>query len=344
MTIFSVLTRSTAAQPATPSVGDRYLIPTAATGVDWAGRDTKIGIYTEAGWRFATAPIGSFLYVEDENTFYYRNVSGTWTAGTGAAAFSASSVPISALIGANASVVVKIENQTTNAPPGSPTAPTAYIIGPSPTGSWAGSTGKLAICFGAGAFTILTPVAGDEVYDKNLGSAYRFNGANWVAAAGTWIDRAVIATPGSGSSTAPSAVSVYTYSTIAPTTATRQRVDNASLSYTAKRAGATLRLHYSADVIFSTGVGGVGAGDLVVALFRDSETNAVDWQFISAIKSIATASSVINAHLDHWFEISSSNNASHAYYVSILSAYTSATVLTDAGAPSRRTFEVEESA
>jgi hypothetical protein len=80
----SVLTRSTIAQPATPAVGDRYLIPAAATGVDWAGMDGRVGIYTAAGWRFAILPIGRELYVEDEDAKYYRNVVGAWIAGLSA--------------------------------------------------------------------------------------------------------------------------------------------------------------------------------------------------------------------------------------------------------------------
>jgi hypothetical protein len=178
---YSVLTRGTTAQPASPSVGDRYLIPTAATGADWAGKDGKIGIFTAAGWRFAVSPIGRFLYVEDETTVYHRNTSGAWTAGVGSVALGANSVTLQNILGANASSVIKVENQTTNAPPASPSAGVSYIIGPSPTGSWAGNAGKLATCLTAGSYTIIAPVAGDTVYDKSLLKAITFTGTSWDA-------------------------------------------------------------------------------------------------------------------------------------------------------------------
>lgn len=181
---YSVLTYSTTAQPADVDVsdGDTFLLPIGATGADWAGKAGQIAIRVGAKWHFAINPIGRKLYVEDENTFYYRNESGVWTAGNGANEFAANSIPITAIIGTKASFVVKIENQTTNAPPASPVAPVAYIIGPSPTGAWAGLAGQLAICLVDGVFTIIAPNAGDQVYDKALSKAITYTGSAWDAA------------------------------------------------------------------------------------------------------------------------------------------------------------------
>lgn len=79
MTIFSVSTRSITAEPGTaPAVGSRYLVPTAATGADWSGKDGRVAIYAASGWLFAAIPIGQPLYVEDEDKFYYKNASGVW--------------------------------------------------------------------------------------------------------------------------------------------------------------------------------------------------------------------------------------------------------------------------
>ncbi len=185
---WSVDDKDRTAQPVSPapSVGDRYIIPTAATGTDWAGQDGKIGIYTAAGWRFATVPIGRFVYVEDETAFYHRNASGVWTAGVGSLAYGAASIPITAVIGATASFIVKVENQTTNTPPASPVAPVAYIIGSAPTGAWAGNVAKLAICLVSGTFTIITPAEGDEVYDKAQDKNFRWNGSSWISASGAF--------------------------------------------------------------------------------------------------------------------------------------------------------------
>lgn len=268
---YSVLTKGTTAQPVSPSIGDTYLIPAAATGTDWASKDNQIGIYTAAGWRFATSPIGRLLYVKDETAFYHRAASGTWTAGVGSIALGAGSVNVTNVLGAKASFVVKVENQTTNAPPGSPTTPTAYIIGPSPTGAWAGNAGKLAICLVAGAFTIITPDAGDTVYDKSAANTYRFNGTAWISSAGAWLKftASPLVTTG-GTSVAGSPSETYSAS-VAPTTVSAHTLDSGTaLSYAALKSGATLRLNYRASI--STFL------NVLLALYRDTETTAIDWQ------------------------------------------------------------------
>ncbi|MGJ4996208.1 DUF2793 domain-containing protein [Bradyrhizobium sp. HKCCYLS3077] len=178
---FSVLSIGTSAQPASPSVGDSYILPTAATGTDWAGKDGQIGIYTARGWVFAVAPIGRFIYVRDVTSFYHRNNSGVWTQGVGSLPLGSNSVPLRANVGVDASLIVKVENQTTNAPPASPSVGLGYIIGSSPTGAWAGNPGKLARCEQAGLFTIYSPAPGDIVYDKSSATNYQFDGTAWNA-------------------------------------------------------------------------------------------------------------------------------------------------------------------
>jgi hypothetical protein len=177
---YSALSTTTVAEPVSPAVGDVYLIPTAATGADWAGKDGTIGIFTSRGWVFAASSIGRFLFIRDQGAFYFKNASGVWTAGVGNIALAPDSVPMSAVIGSNASFKIKVENQTTDTPPVSPSVGVVYIIGSSPTGSWAGQAGKLAVCNVAGSFAIEVPVAGDEVYDKALASDTAFNGTAWV--------------------------------------------------------------------------------------------------------------------------------------------------------------------
>lgn len=174
---WSVLDKDLTTPPVTPSVGDAYIVGVASTG-NWSGHDNAIAVYTAAGWQFITAPIGKFFYVEDETAFYHKNVSGTWTRGVGSLAFAASTVPDSALIGKPIRHIVV--NQTTTAPPGSPTVGVRYIIGPSATGAWVGLDGKIAVCEDGSTFTVYTPRNGELAYDQAQNKEYRFNGSIWV--------------------------------------------------------------------------------------------------------------------------------------------------------------------
>lgn len=301
---WSVLDKDLVAQPVSPSDGARYLIPTAATGTDWTGKDGKIGIFKDTRWHFAVVPIGRFLYVEDETAFYHRNTSGVWTAGVGSIAISANSIPITAIIGAKASFVIKVENQTTNAPPVSPVVPTAYIIGPSPTGAWAGNAGKLAICLTAGSFTIIAPAEGDTVYDKTTKVSYRFNGTAWESSAGVWLRRTAKLLTASPTSTNAGSGS-YAYSaTSAPSSATSHSIDATSqVTHAAARSGVPLRLRYRASL--ANGV----LASYTFALYRDNDLNAFDWGALILQNSTQP--------FEHVSEFLSTDASSHTYKMRI---------------------------
>lgn len=326
---WSVLTKGTTAQPATPAVGDTYLIPTAATGVDWAGKDGKVGIYVAGGWRFAVVPLGRELYVQDEDAKYYRNASGVWTSGFGSLVLGAGAVKITNVLGAKASFVVKVENQTTNAEP-TPTLGTNYVIGPSPTGThWAGNAGKVAMCLDGSTWTIITPDAGDTVYDKAQANSYRFNGTAWISSAGAWLlfkktglDAGTFLQVGSGG---------YSYSgTTAPTIATTGFEDSATITHQATKSGVTLRFKYRASWTAN------GSNQTwTLALFRaDSggtyESNAVDWR--SVISSINTG------ELDAELLVDTTDALTHTYKIKFISNGTSQIV-----SATRRRLTLEES-
>lgn len=276
----SVLDKDTVAQPGSPSVGDRYIVPAAATGAAWSGQDGKIAIYTAAGWKFAVSPIGRFIYVEDETAYYHRNASGVWTAGVGSLPLAANSVKITNVLGTNASYVIKVENQTTNAPPGSPVAPVAYVIGPSPTGAWAGNAGKLAVCLVNGAFTIITPVAGDVVYDKARNASFQFNGTAWVAANGVFIDTKRVE-----SVIWSSTVTVIPFdNTIPQITEGDQLI---TTTYTPKSITNKLRVRFEVNCCSNT-----AASSAIVALFLNSNSNAIRaaTRYFNASDQMATLS------------------------------------------------------
>lgn len=73
----SVLSRTQNSAPATPNAGDRYLIPSGASG-DFAGQDGKIAAYQDGIFQFYTPQTGWLSFVADEAIWLsYQN--GAWT-------------------------------------------------------------------------------------------------------------------------------------------------------------------------------------------------------------------------------------------------------------------------
>ncbi|OPA77524.1 hypothetical protein BVG16_13820 [Paenibacillus selenitireducens] len=78
----SVKNRSTVAPPASPVEGDRYIIPSGATGV-WAGKTNQIVEYQSGIWTYYNPATGWTCYVDDEQKIYSWN--GTAWVRTGGA-------------------------------------------------------------------------------------------------------------------------------------------------------------------------------------------------------------------------------------------------------------------
>ncbi len=71
----SVLSDTTIAEPGSPGTGDRYIVPTSATGTNWSGKDGKIAYYF-GGWLFVTPKVGMTLWVEDtQSTVHYNGTA-----------------------------------------------------------------------------------------------------------------------------------------------------------------------------------------------------------------------------------------------------------------------------
>jgi hypothetical protein len=80
----SVISATVSAQPGSPSNGDMYIVPVAATGAQWAGNDGKIaywaldaqdGIATTGLWEFYTPQAGWQVYNRADNFVYVWNGS-----------------------------------------------------------------------------------------------------------------------------------------------------------------------------------------------------------------------------------------------------------------------------
>jgi hypothetical protein len=296
---YSVLSNSIATPPASPTIGDAYLIASGATGA-WAGKANYIGTYTRRGWEFILFGIGRFIYVESVDTYYHRNSGGSWVSGFGNQTFGANSVPLSAAINFGRRLIV--ENQTTNAPPGSPSMGDAYIIGPSPTGSWAGHTLNIAVCEDGSTFTIYTPTNGWSAFDKNSNAEFRFSGSAWISSAGAILDYWETSIALSGSTTTPGS-GAYTYDpATAPTIGLQHLEDGVPLVFTARRTGQRLVFQYSASLLGTANVANTAA------LFVDAVSAAISWQSIAFNGNGQWGGTIT-------FRIDASDALSHSYKV-----------------------------
>lgn len=121
-----IVSMTTAAPPASPSVGDVYLIPTGASGA-WSGQSGKIAEYTSAGWGIISPPDGHGVSLPDGRIFvrmgttYVEKIaldaqSGKWSyvavAGT-ANALTASLSPIPAALAPGMTVRLKMQSANT---------------------------------------------------------------------------------------------------------------------------------------------------------------------------------------------------------------------------------------
>jgi hypothetical protein len=75
----SVKSRATTTPPASPTDGDRYIIPSGATGV-WAGKTNQIAVRVASAWEYHTPKIGWLAYIEDEAVLSAYKSAG-WSAG-----------------------------------------------------------------------------------------------------------------------------------------------------------------------------------------------------------------------------------------------------------------------
>lgn len=269
--------------PGSPALGEAYLIGPAPSGA-WAAHADEVAIYTVNGWAFILPDnmAGLILYVADEDASYQFTDSG-WRKGLGASAVGDGSIRPNHLA-ATIARVFSVENQTTNTPPGSPVEGVCYVVGPSPTGAWSGAAGRVAI-YQDGAWAIFAPAEGWRIWDKSLDLEYVFNGTAWFAPllanqAITRVGTSFVGNAGTstvvGASNSGSAPWQYAYSdTVAPTTAARRLAfDFLDVNFAASAAGRKLLFEWDGlnlPVLDQTSF------TCTVAIFRDTEVNAIAW-------------------------------------------------------------------
>ena len=328
----AVASRSIDVPPSTPDYGDAYLVPAGSSG-DWSTHEDDIAVWTSRGWQYTSPRVRGPIYVADEDA-YVRWTGTEWASGLGSLLHSSDSIPLSSIIAPAASFVIRVENATTTAPPGSASVGVAYIVGPSATGAWLGYDGNIAICEAANTFTLYAPQTGDKVFNKSLGYEVLFNGTSWVSAGGQIVGIGSASYAGPWAITHGGSASFdFQYNASGATSSSIGFTDtNCAIPYTAKRAGASLRFRYSCrlETWTSVDVGNV-IGALVsgvkwhghrggVCLLRDSVTAALDVRARPiAAASVATDGTVTWTWVPDGFSVefwaTAPDTSSHAYYV-----------------------------
>lgn len=342
---FAVLSRTKAQSPVGAAIGDVYRVPAAPTG-DWASNAEDIAILTGNGWAFVSPTPGMMIYVRDEATYEHWSEAGAWVDGVGAVGIADGSVyPVKL----RWPLGVAVEEETATPPGGTPGAGTAYIVGTSGSGAWASHDTDVAIADGAGGWSFLSAYEGATVFDRGEGVLKSFNAAGaWASSAGVIVGAATAAVASTGSVTAPSGTTFFSGSnTTAPTTSQRRLIDTGTaVTYAAKASGSRLVFNYRAHMTGSqTDVGSVSGSTIgearVLALYRDSEVNALDWVKIEPLTT--DNATFINATL----ETTAPDTSSHTYRVAILSWLTNAgagsnDLARDAASIARRRLSLEE--
>lgn len=111
-------------------------MPSGSSG-DWATHADDIAVWTSRGWHYIPPKYGPPLYIRDEDAYVRWTGDDGWQDGLGNLVHSGGTIPLSSIIGADASAVMKVENQTTATPP-STTGSEAEIIPSGASGAWSG--------------------------------------------------------------------------------------------------------------------------------------------------------------------------------------------------------------
>lgn len=200
-----------------------------------------------------------------------------------------------------------------------------YIVAANGIGVFSGQDTKVAEARD-GVFVFYTPYDGGIVLDKSEKAPKRFDNdtGTWISSGGAWVGISRVYTAADAAlTTASTTGSVYEYSaTTAPTTSLRRATDPVTLSHTAKRAGAKLRLTYECDITAWGNIGATGSlvsasQPCVVAVLRDSETDAIAWRKVSQNYLVTGGDFTDPAIVNAMFEFDAIDNAAHTYTIAI---------------------------
>ena len=172
----SALSATTTAQPASPALGDTYVVPAAPSGDDWSTEAKTVATWTARGWVFRQPWTGMIVYVEDEATYYHYTAAGSWASGLPLGAIADGTITPMKL--AHPFAILRVVDER-NAPPGSPPSTgTMYQVGTSPTGDFASNTKEIARYNGT-SYDFIAPEEGDTIYRLDEGVLYTYRSGVW---------------------------------------------------------------------------------------------------------------------------------------------------------------------
>lgn len=293
-------------------VGDAYITSSAPDG-EFAYWPDMIVVNTIRGWLPVEPIMGRPIYAEASRAHYFLNENGDWVF-----VFlpQGGQIRDGALVGGQRRYIV--ESQALNAPPGAPSPGVYWIVGPSPTGAWSGFPGRIATFYDGDAdWTLIPPKTGDEAYDKATEANYVWNGTSWGFAGGAWDTIFHYRTDGNGDTSTAGTGSSDPY-TDAPTQSETRRRDDVTITIQAL-SGKKIRFSYSAWVTFTNGVNSGVMEHVSVALFRDSDANAIRWKPLAQYQSLSNGSSLTQTRLVEFSAIwETDDSASHEYKIAVM--------------------------
>lgn len=172
----AAISATTATQPASPSLGDTYIVPAAPSGDDWASQAKTVATFTARGWIFRQPFVGMMVYVADQDAIYHYDSNGDWIGGLPIGAIQDGSIPAKKL--EHPFAILKAEDER-DTPPGSPpTIGTMYQVGTSPTGDFVGHDREIARWTGS-VYEFLAPAEGDTIYRVDERALYTMRSGVW---------------------------------------------------------------------------------------------------------------------------------------------------------------------
>ena len=174
----AVLSATTSVPPGSPSFGDAYIVPDAPSGA-WAANAADIAIWSAAGWIFLEPEPGRQMLALDTGTIWYHDAAGDWQSGIPFPIIADGAVLPLKL--AEPFMILKVAEERTAPPAGTPADGTCYQVGAAPTGGFAGHAFEIARYNAAlGSYEFLAPDEGDMVYRVDQALNYTYRSGAWV--------------------------------------------------------------------------------------------------------------------------------------------------------------------